>query len=34
MELLKRENGIVWQAHPRTKGSAGDGAFTEPVALK
>ena len=23
MELLKRENGIVWQAHPRTKGSAG-----------
>ncbi len=23
LELLKRENGLVWQAHPRTKGSSG-----------
>jgi hypothetical protein len=23
MELLRREEGVVWQAHPRTKGSAG-----------
>ncbi|MFN7923882.1 MAG: hypothetical protein U0Q16_27515 [Bryobacteraceae bacterium] len=23
LEMLKRENGLVWQAHPRTKGSSG-----------
>ena len=23
LELLKRENGLVWQTHPRTKGSTG-----------
>ena len=23
LDLLKRENGLVWQTHPRTKGSAG-----------
>jgi len=23
MEMLRREEGVVWQAHPRTKGSAG-----------
>ena len=23
LEMLKAENGLVWQAHPRTKGSSG-----------
>ena len=23
LDLLRRENGLMWQAHPRTKGSAG-----------
>jgi hypothetical protein len=23
LEMLRRENGLVWQAHPRTKGSSG-----------
>ena len=23
LEMLRRENGLMWQAHPRTKGSAG-----------
>jgi hypothetical protein len=23
LEMLKRENGLVWQSHPRTKGSTG-----------
>ncbi len=23
LDLLKRENGLMWQAHPRTKGSSG-----------
>ena len=32
LELLKQEGGLMWQAHPRTKGSAGypDAVKTEP----
>ncbi len=32
LELLNREGGLMWQAHPRTKGSAGypDAVRTEP----
>ncbi len=32
LELLRREDGLMWQAHPRTKGSAGypDAVRNEP----
>ena len=23
LDMLRRENGLMWQAHPRTKGSTG-----------